>query len=760
MNRIGPEDLLQERLERLESGDALEDCLTGAPEDIMDSLKAADRLMSLEWPERSPEQVAAQRAGLVEAPDLLKTLDKELSMESQNKNQKPDWKHNSRLPLTFAAALVVLACIFTSVIGGSLWAADRFGQNVADRSPQIAEKSDVVVKNPENAVLSEVYGLVEVQNEAGEWTLASPGDTLSAGARLRLGELSSARLVFYDGSQVLLGPNSEIAIDELGAGSGDDTRVVVLSQAVGASEHIVTSSPNPSSRYEVRTSAATGSATGTQFKVLVMPDQEAYFSVSEGEIAVSGQDVTVPVGSGQATVASLDLPPTEPGSFFTGRGEVNYIGDNWVIDGQSMMTHPGTVIIGDPQVGDFVFYEGRLLPDDTRLVDLIVLLRRNPANRFSLTGIAETIGDTSWTVNGQQIAITEATVIEDGIVQGDLVRVEGVILAGGALQAEVIRGMEEPPGLPFDFTGIVQQTGDLTWLISGRTIAITDTTTISPGLVVGDLVRVIGWILEDGTWEASAILRALDESRAFDFTGAIESIDPWVVAGIPFQTNEWTDIDEGLVVGDQVRVTGQIMENGTWIAYEIHRLEDPFAPRIFLVGIVESIDPWVVSGVALNVDEETVIVGEIQVGMLVRVEIQALPDGSWKILEIAPLQGFFWGVGCRQVTAVVIGVSGNQIQLEGWPAMTLGEDVQLPGELMPQSVVIVTICFGEDGLPVVVAIIIILEPGIIEPPDDEIPGEKVMICHKPSGKNPHTIVVSQSAVPAHLGHGDYLGACP
>ena len=39
--------------------------------------------------------------------------------------------------------------------------------------------------------------------------------------------------------------------------------------------------------------------------------------------------------------------------------------------------------------------------------------------------------------------------------------------------------------------------------------------------------------------------------------------------------------------------------------------------------------------------------------------------------------------------------------------------------------------------------------------------QKVNICHVPPGNpsNAHTISVSQSAVPAHLAHGDTLGAC-
>jgi hypothetical protein len=50
------------------------------------------------------------------------------------------------------------------------------------------------------------------------------------------------------------------------------------------------------------------------------------------------------------------------------------------------------------------------------------------------------------------------------------------------------------------------------------------------------------------------------------------------------------------------------------------------------------------------------------------------------------------------------------------------------------------------------------EPG---PPDDQYE-EKVLICHIPPGnpENAHTISVSVNAVPAHLAHGDTEGPCP
>ena len=46
------------------------------------------------------------------------------------------------------------------------------------------------------------------------------------------------------------------------------------------------------------------------------------------------------------------------------------------------------------------------------------------------------------------------------------------------------------------------------------------------------------------------------------------------------------------------------------------------------------------------------------------------------------------------------------------------------------------------------------------PPDDQYK-DKVLICHVPPGNpgNRHEILISPSAVPAHLDHGDYPAPC-
>ncbi len=275
----------------------------------------------------------------------------------------------------------------------------------------------------------------------------------------------------------------------------------------------------------------------------------------------------------------------------------------------------------------------------------------------------------------------------------------------------------------------------------------------------------------------------------FELTGKLESTDPWQVAGTTLETRESTQIDEGLEAGDLVKVKGIILEDGTWVAYSIERVEEQTEPTIILIGKVTSVDPWVVNGIKLNVTADTVITGDITPGMIVRVEILLLEDGTWEVISIAPLGEFTEISGCATVVATVVSVNGNKIQFLGWPsAVTLAEDVKIGsnesqkseneqgedendnenntdneeqqgqgGILSPKQVVLVVLCNSDGGQVVITQIIIV---NIGDGGTSAEGGQKVLICHKPDKKGGHTLSVSASAVPAHLAHGDKLGACP
>ena len=247
----------------------------------------------------------------------------------------------------------------------------------------------------------------------------------------------------------------------------------------------------------------------------------------------------------------------------------------------------------------------------------------------------------------------------------------------------------------------------------------------------------------------------------FELVGELESTNPWMVTGNTFATRDTTQIAEGLEVGDLVRVKGVILEDATWLANSIELAAEQVDPTVTLIGNVDSIDPWVVHGITLNVTNDTVINGEITPDMIVLVEILLLEDGTWEVLSITPLSDFTEIPGCLTVMATVSRVNGNEIQLLGWPVITLGEDVEIEndeggaGTLSANQPVLVVVCASEDG-HVTITKIIILHP---EEGGESSEGKKVLICHKPDKKGGHTLSIAEPAVPAHLAHGDKLGPC-
>ncbi|CAG0937306.1 hypothetical protein TFLX_06230 [Thermoflexales bacterium] len=632
-------------------------------------------------------------------------------------------------------------------------AAQRYTQFV----PLIGSARVVVATNPRSAVVAKARGLVELQTDGGQWVPISTGQTLSAGQHLRTQNLSSAALLFYDGSLAQLGPATEVAIEELNA-QATGPRTILLAQLSGNTDHQVASSSDPASRYEVHTPNGTSRAKGTRFHVAISPALVTRVEVEEGIVVVINVNVTVQVTAGQVTTIGPGAPPTLPAFQITGEGIITQMDEVWRIGGLDFHTTDTTVIIGNPQLGDRVAVDGHLAPDGTRVADVIVLLSRASQNRFEFTGQVEAIGTDQWTVAGRTVAVSQTTQIEAGIAVGDLVKVEGVIKPDGTWLADSIRLMSET-GLPFEFTGVVQQIGAANWTISGITIAVTETTEIEAGLQVGNLVKVEGHILPTGTWLADEIKHAPEFENRFEFIGIVQNMTPWTVSGVTFTTTQQTEIDAGIEIGDRVKVEGRLLPDGTWQAEEIRLLDEQ--PLTFeFSGQVTSINPWVVSGITFTVNSSTTIESGIEIGDQVRVTGIVQPAGSLLAQRIELVDE---ELGCTEIRVKVVAINGQQLVLSNGQTIELSDDVEIEGQLQISAVVIIRLCVRADGTVVIVSIIVIFTPlpTLTPVPPPPTGGGKVTICHYPGGdKNKgHTLSVGQSAVGAHLAHGDKLGPC-
>ena len=274
----------------------------------------------------------------------------------------------------------------------------------------------------------------------------------------------------------------------------------------------------------------------------------------------------------------------------------------------------------------------------------------------------------------------------------------------------------------------------------------------------GDVVQVRD---QDGGWTPVA------GTSTFELVGSVESTEPWRVSGRTLETNQATRVGQDVQTGDLVLVRGAALEDDDWLAYSIEPAREQTDPVVTLIGTVDSVDPWVVNGITLTVTGETVVEGDITPGTLVQVEILLLEDGTWEVIRIVPLGDLTDTSGCANVIATVVSVNGDQIQFLGWPTtVTFADDDNDASEnedgedrvLEPGQKVLAVVCVVNNQVVIVQVTVLDDDDG-----DDGEPsanGEKVLVCHKPDKKGGHTLSIASAAVPAHLGHGDRLGACP
>jgi len=731
----------------------------------------------------------------------------------------------------WAVIFVMLAAVLLAGCAGLKSSKNAISQGTADAAPETPD-------NPENAMLGNLQGTVEIKTGDGKWTPVESGKTLESGQQLRTGAFSNVTLAYADGSQTYLGADAEIAIDALDARTSG-ARVVQLTLVIGESRHTVVGSDDSGSRYDVHTPNGDGSATGSTFTVMVLPNRFTQFWVENGAVSVDNENVSVDVIGGHTTIIHEGQPPVEPMFRITGEGRVMHIeanGDSntsrplaalnqdwtrqndkitlchatasatnpyveitvsvqsathgharhpgdiipapaegcpdsaftttsssrsWNIAGHTFLTGSNTVVFGHPQPGDWVTFEGHLKPDGSRGIDRIVLVNQNYENQFAFIGKVESISASALTVSSREARIDEMTAIEAGLAMGDNVQVVGFVAEDGIFWAARISRIDNG-GSNFRFAGILTRIGRNAWVISGINVAVDENTVFDGDFEVGNPMLVAGVITENGTWLATSMNLVSPQEYHFEFVGRLESLSPWTVSGISFDTADRTEIDDDLSVGDQVRVTGTIAIDGTWIAERIEWLDTEHETSFAFFGPVLSIDPWNVRGVSLVVDERTDIEGEITPGEMVKVSGWILDDGSWLATEIKHT-GLHFGQGCFFVTSVVRSVDQERIVLADGVTLTLAQSgglVVTGDRIQEGSVVRYQYCVDQDGEGRVRSIFALSQ--LYRPVQVNEASGKVVICHFPPGnpENEHTIEVGEPAVPAHLAHGDSMGACP
>lgn len=220
-----------------------------------------------------------------------------------------------------------------------------------------------------STTLTIIGGDVQVSRQGAPFEAAVDGAILSPGDIIRTAVDARAVLTYFEGSTVAIEPSSDLAIDEAHA-SPDGSTVVVMTQSLGRTWHVVTKLISGGSKYEVRTPAVTASVRGTAFEVGVARqangESTTAIFTAEGTVAAAApataqdpqpEPVVVPAGFQTSARSSERKPETprlapEPERKVT----VNVSNDNSVVvdplgrsngykDGKLVLQTPGAQVV-------------------------------------------------------------------------------------------------------------------------------------------------------------------------------------------------------------------------------------------------------------------------------------------------------------------------------------------------------------------------------------------------------------------------------
>lgn len=251
----------------------------------------------------------------------------------------------------------------------------------------------------------------------------------------------------------------------------------------------------------------------------------------------------------------------------------------------------GSKGLEDFRVGDMVFVEAKA--DAGALLATKVMRLGTPSDSVRrIHGTVASIGETAWTItlpdgSALTVKVGAETKVTGAPKVGDTVDVLARPQSDGSLLAVAILKSVPPPVVAFErFEGAVKAIGATAWTIApkgggpDRSFAVDGETKVLGNPAVGDGVGVLAKKLDDGTWLAVIIAKAMVPGPArteVEFEGVVESISPgnptgvWIVGETKVVVTSRTVVRGEPKVGDTVEVEGQRNPDGVVQASKIEK---------------------------------------------------------------------------------------------------------------------------------------------------------------------------------------------
>ncbi len=327
------------------------------------------------------------------------------------------------------------------------------------------------------------------------------------------------------------------------------------------------------------------------------------------------------------------------------RGRVERVdGSHWTISGIPVEISSETVIEGDVTAGTLVRVHVRSLSDGTLLAlhvvpEAEVIVPQSTASPTqpepTVTAMATStpteIPATPVPVQPQQPPQTLAP------TSTDKPRATPRPTFMPSPTATLVPTTPAPPReVKVRFRGRIESIATNAWTVDGQVVRIDATTRIDEqagNAAVGATATVLAIRLEDGTLLAIEITIeqvAQATEQPFEFQGLIESFGPtqWIVGGHTLIISADTIIENTPQKGLLAEVKALRRGDGALVAiYILVRLP---IEVVQFEGVIQSLgaEEWIVDGVTVRLDAQSVVVGTPVVGSLVEVEGLLLPDDA------------------------------------------------------------------------------------------------------------------------------------
>ena len=288
-------EILDDCLERIINGEALESCLSAYPDERLElepMLLAALSISEVPEVQPSAEFVASSRSRLLNRISRETPSGEELGAVTVLRDLWRNLTQSKKLavPIGIIAILIIIGSLF------------QFG------GPGLIPPA--LVEDPPGT-LTILSGSVEIQAvESEEWLPGTDGMAVRQGMGVRTDENSHAILTFFEGSTIKLDPDTYLEINRAEEDEQQST-AISLKQWLGRTWSRVTKMVDSGSSFEVETPSATAIVRGTLFSTEVEETGLTTVATTEGVVSVAAQGEEVFISADQQTLVEQGTQPTE-----------------------------------------------------------------------------------------------------------------------------------------------------------------------------------------------------------------------------------------------------------------------------------------------------------------------------------------------------------------------------------------------------------------------------------------------------------------